>query len=365
MPAVLCEAGRLPTSSARRPASPAPSSDGMHQLGRGAAAQQHQRSSRALKRRRHEPLGAAVRRPPLDGEGAECSCGLPQELYTTLTTGCGKLGRPSITARRPDGRDPSKSKLTARRHFDVSPRRTGCAAAGCRARSDRWVCHQPVDPLEVVEIGEVDGDPAPRASHGDLHLGVEVVAEHLFELQHAGWRQRALAPGSAGRRGRLARPLDRKRCLRHSRASRAARLGGAPPLRPGEPTAPHGRCARRAPPGSPGRAYRTRPGRDRRTTGGHATMRWIAGEQLEQAQRVGDRRTAPTDAGRKVLLGQPEVLDELLVGGRLFERVEILAVEVLDQRLFEADEVSDRPHDGRDRVEARPAWRPASAALLR
>ena len=35
------------------------------------------------------------------------------------------------------------------------------------------------------------------------------------------------------------------------------------------------------------------------------------------------------------LVGEVEVLDELLVGGRLLERVEVLAVEVLDQRLLE------------------------------
>ena len=38
---------------------------------------------------------------------------------------------------------------------------------------------------------------------------------------------------------------------------------------------------------------------------------------------------------RHLLLGEAEVLDELLVGGGLLERVEVLAVEVLDQRLLE------------------------------
>ena len=36
-----------------------------------------------------------------------------------------------------------------------------------------------------------------------------------------------------------------------------------------------------------------------------------------------------------LLVGHAEVLDQLLVGGRLLERVEVLAVEVLDQRLLE------------------------------
>ena len=57
--------------------------------------------------------------------------------------------------------------------------------------------------------------------------------------------------------------------------------------------------------------------------------------ELEQAQGVGDRRPALADPRGDLLVGEPEVLDELLVGGRLLEGVEVLAVEVLDQGLLE------------------------------
>ena len=44
---------------------------------------------------------------------------------------------------------------------------------------------------------------------------------------------------------------------------------------------------------------------------------------------------ALADPGRDLVVGEPEVLDQLLVGGGLLERVQVLAVEVLDQRLLE------------------------------
>ena len=44
-----------------------------------------------------------------------------------------------------------------------------------------------VDPLEILESGEVDGDPAPaRGVHRDLDPGLEVVAEQLLELDDPG-----------------------------------------------------------------------------------------------------------------------------------------------------------------------------------
>ena len=38
-------------------------------------------------------------------------------------------------------------------------------------------------------------------------------------------------------------------------------------------------------------------------------------------------------------MGQPELVNELLIGRRLLQRVEVLAVKVLDQRLLEAGDV--------------------------
>ena len=60
-------------------------------------------------------------------------------------------------------------------------------------------------------------------------------------------------------------------------------------------------------------------------------------------------------------MGDAEVLDELLVGGRLFHRVEILAVQVLDQGLLDTGDVGRRPHQSRNGLVAGPAGRPPPA----
>jgi hypothetical protein len=39
-------------------------------------------------------------------------------------------------------------------------------------------------------------------------------------------------------------------------------------------------------------------------------------------------------------VGQPELIDELLIGRRLLQRVEVFAVEVLDQRLLETRDIA-------------------------
>ena len=47
-----------------------------------------------------------------------------------------------------------------------------------------------------------------------------------------------------------------------------------------------------------------------------------------------------------------EVVQQLLVGGRLLQRVELLAVQVLDQRIAQQVVVGGLPDDGRDDVDA-------------
>ena len=53
-------------------------------------------------------------------------------------------------------------------------------------------------------------------------------------------------------------------------------------------------------------------------------------------------------------MGVPELLDELLVGGSLLEDVEILTMQVLDQRLLETSRFIGRLNQHRDGLEARP-----------
>ena len=66
--------------------------------------------------------------------------------------------------------------------------------------------------------------------------------------------------------------------------------------------------------------------------------------ELEEAQRVGDAGAALAHLRRHRLVGEPEVLDELLVRGGFLERVEVVAVQVLDERVL------------------RPTWRRRSRA---
>ena len=66
--------------------------------------------------------------------------------------------------------------------------------------------------------------------------------------------------------------------------------------------------------------------------------------KVEQAERVRDRRSSPTDSRGDVLLGQPELVDQLPEGERLFDRVQVFALEVLDEGELEL--VAIRRPDG-------------------
>ena len=75
--------------------------------------------------------------------------------------------------------------------------------------------------------------------------------------------------------------------------------------------------------------------------------------QLEKAERVRHRGAALADPVGDGVVGEVEVLDELLVAGGFVERVQSLPVDVLDERLFQArlvvsdlDECGDRDHPG-------------------
>ena len=81
------------------------------------------------------------------------------------------------------------------------------------------------------------------------------------------------------------------------------------------------------------------PGRD-------ATLhQW---RQLEQSQGVGDLRPRAPDPARQLLVRAAEVVEELLVGGGLLQRVELRPVEVLQERVPQHVLVVGAPDDGRD-----------------
>src|SRR6185369_2994093 len=76
--------------------------------------------------------------------------------------------------------------------------------------------------------------------------------------------------------------------------------------------------------------------------------------QAEQAERVGDRRTALADAGGDLLLREPVGVDQVPVRLGLLERRQVLALDVLDDRELEAlFRTTTLPHDDRDALEPR------------
>ena len=84
--------------------------------------------------------------------------------------------------------------------------------------------------------------------------------------------------------------------------------------------------------------------------------------QLQQPQVVGDRRAILADRVGDLFLRQVELVDEPAIGVRLFDRIEILALDVLDQRHREQPVVGDVADDDRD-LEQAGALRGAPAAL--
>ena len=91
---------------------------------------------------------------------------------------------------------------------------------------------------------------------------------------------------------------------------------------------------------------------------------WTVGCEVEQAQRVRDRRARPADALRRSCSWvKPELVDELAIGERLLDRVEVRALEVLDERDLELVAVGELADDGRDPLEAGRDRGRADAAL--
>ena len=85
------------------------------------------------------------------------------------------------------------------------------------------------------------------------------------------------------------------------------------------------------------------------------------GVEIEEAEGVRDRRPRLADALRDVLLGEPELLDELAVGQRLVDRVEVGALHVLDEGDLELRPVGELANEGRDALQADQARGPHAA----
>ena len=84
--------------------------------------------------------------------------------------------------------------------------------------------------------------------------------------------------------------------------------------------------------------------------------------EVEQPQGVRDRGAGLADTVADLLLRQAELVDELAVGERLLDRVEVGALDVLDERHLELIAVRELPDERRDPLEPGEA-RCAHAAL--
>ena len=70
--------------------------------------------------------------------------------------------------------------------------------------------------------------------------------------------------------------------------------------------------------------------------------------QLQQANHIGDDRSGSAESIRQFLVGDTELLQQLLVGRRLFERIQLDAVDVLQQRVAQHGVVGGIAHDRRN-----------------
>src|SRR5258708_35040113 len=76
------------------------------------------------------------------------------------------------------------------------------------------------------------------------------------------------------------------------------------------------------------------------------------GGQVEQPERVADVRAGTADPLGKLLMRGTEVVEQLLIRRSLFQRVELLPVQVLHERITEHGIVVSLADDGRDHGKA-------------
>src|SRR5690606_25046188 len=81
------------------------------------------------------------------------------------------------------------------------------------------------------------------------------------------------------------------------------------------------------------------------------------GREPQQSQRVGDLGAGASDPLTELVLGAAEVLQQLLVGVRLLQGIELGAVEVLQQRIAQEIVIAGFTDDRGDRLEAGTARR--------
>ena len=73
--------------------------------------------------------------------------------------------------------------------------------------------------------------------------------------------------------------------------------------------------------------------------------------KIQEPQRVGHGRASPPDPPGQVVLGEPELFDELAVGVGCLDRIEVLPLEVLHEGKFQLVPVGELPDDRGDPIE--------------
>ena len=213
-----------------------------------------------------------------------------------------------------------------------------CCPTGKAPSSPGAICCH--DPLQVLDRGELDGQPALAAAESDPAPGCP-------------------AGPTAGRPGRRAPPSCSGPWPAGGRRPGRRRRPRSP--RPSAPTAPRPRSAGPAapsPPSRPGRAGRARgrPTAHPRRAGAAPAGAAAAAAGCWRSAGASDR------SGGQLVVGAAEVVQQLLVGRGLLERVELAAVQVLQQGVPQQVVLGGLPDDGRHGCPGRPAGWPASAA---
>ena len=72
--------------------------------------------------------------------------------------------------------------------------------------------------------------------------------------------------------------------------------------------------------------------------------------ELHQSQGIADLRSTAPNPACQLLVGASEVIQQLLIGVRLFKRVQLASVQIFQERIAQHVVVVGLAHDGRDRL---------------
>ena len=215
-----------------------------------------------------------------------------------------------------------------------------------------------VDPFEILKVGKLDHDLAFARPHRDAHTCGQVLGKQLLQLEQTGRTQ----PRGAGQAGAIANPA-RRLLARWPSGSVRRHHDRARPPRACAPTSSRQRPGGPVAPGTLGRACPATPWRGRPTADHRpAAPESPAGSDSRRRVLVTAERLLPTRDATCSWVSEKSSI-ELLVGRGLFQRRQILAMEVLHQRPLDRAEIVGGAHDRRNDGQAgTPGRAPAALA---